>query len=75
MTPAHDMLRGMSLAGGPYPFASVDSTDVAQNHNRPQNTPARMAARWDAMQCPSRWVFREHLQLVPANEPEVRDVA
>jgi len=28
------MLRGMALSGGPYPFASVDSTDVARNHNR-----------------------------------------
>lgn len=49
------MLRGMSLAGGPYPFASADSTDVAQNHNRPQNTPGAMAARWDALQTPARW--------------------
>lgn len=28
------MLRGMQLSGGAYPFASVDSTDIAQNHHR-----------------------------------------
>ena len=27
------MLRGMALAGGQYPFASVDSTDIARNHH------------------------------------------
>jgi hypothetical protein len=26
------MLRGMALSGSEYPFASVDSTDIAQNH-------------------------------------------
>lgn len=50
------MLRGMQLSGKRWPFASVDSTDVAQNHNRPQNTPAKMAARWDASQCAGRWI-------------------
>ncbi len=50
------MLRGMSLSGGPYPFASVDSTDVARNHNRPQNSDIlAMARRWDAMQPAHRW--------------------
>lgn len=49
------MLRGMQLSGRRWPFASVDSTDVAQNHNRPQNTPRAMADRWDAMQTPGRW--------------------
>lgn len=49
------MLRGMQLSGRHWPFASVDSTDIAQNHNRPQNTPRGMADRWDAMQCPGAW--------------------
>lgn len=49
------MLRGMQLSGRHYPFASVDSTDIAQNHNRPQNTPRAMADRWDAMQTPATW--------------------
>lgn len=52
------MLRGMQLTTREWPFASVDSTDVAQNHNRPQNTARAMADRWDAAQCPARWVER-----------------
>jgi hypothetical protein len=57
------MLRGMALSDGPYPFASVDSSDVAQNHHRPQNTALRMASRWDAMQTPAQWVPREQLEM------------
>jgi hypothetical protein len=53
--PVIHMLRGMQCSGRRWPFASVDSTDVAQNHNRPQNTPRSLADRWDAMQTPSRW--------------------
>ncbi len=49
------MLRGMSLAGSRYPFASVDSTDIARNHNRAHNGARQMADRWDALQCPARW--------------------
>lgn len=52
------MLRGMQLSGHRWPFASVDSTDIGRNHNRPQNTPRSMAERWDAVQCPSAWVTR-----------------
>jgi hypothetical protein len=55
-TPWLHMLRGMAFSGSRYPFASVDSTDIARNHNRPQNTPVAMARRWDRMQCPARWV-------------------
>ena len=59
------MLRGMALAGSEYPFASVDSTDIARNHNRPQNTVRGMADRWDARQCPGRWRIRfPHDQLL-----------
>jgi hypothetical protein len=54
-TPTIHMLRGMQLAGERWPFASVDSTDVARNHNRAQNTPLKLAARWDAVQCPARF--------------------
>lgn len=57
------MLRGMALCEGPYPFASVDSTDVARNHNRPQHTVTKLAERWDSRQCPPRWEFREQLSL------------
>lgn len=59
------MLRGMQCSGREWPFASVDSTDIAQNHSRPQNTPRAMADRWDAMQCPGKWELRpEQLELV-----------
>lgn len=51
------MLRGMNLADSGYPFASVDSTDIARNHNR--GIPARrMADRWDALQAPGLWAGR-----------------
>ena len=64
-TPWIHMLRGMSLAGGIYPFASLDSTDVGRNHNRPQNGAAKMAKRWDAQQCAMRWHERaEQTELV-----------
>lgn len=53
--PAVHMLRGMQCSGRRWPFASVDSTDIARNHNRPQNTPCAMADRWDAMQTPGIW--------------------
>jgi hypothetical protein len=57
--PAIHMLRGMQLSGLRWPFASVDSTDIARNHNRKQNTPRAMADRWDAMQTPGLWKQRE----------------
>ena len=56
------MLRGMSLAGDIYPFASVDSTDIARNHHVKRNARA-MADRWDAMQCPARWTRVDQLEL------------
>lgn len=62
-TPWLHMLRGMAFSTSEYPFASVDSTDIARNHNRPQNTPVAMARRWDRMQCPARWIYREQLAL------------
>lgn len=57
-TPNVHMLRGMQLSSCEWPFASVDSTDVAQNHNRPQNTARGMADRWNAANPPARWVER-----------------
>lgn len=64
-TPRLHMLRGMQLCGRRWPFYSLDSTDVAQNHNRPQNTPRAMADRWDAMQCAARWIAQpEQMELV-----------
>lgn len=59
------MLRGLQCCGLHWPFASVDSTDIARNHNRPQNTPRAMADRWDAIQCPGKWTQRaEQLEFV-----------
>jgi hypothetical protein len=58
------MLRGMAQAGSPYPFASVDSTDIARNHNRGVSAKT-MATMWDAQQCPARWVSRP-VQMVMA---------
>lgn len=57
-TPNIHMLRGMQLSTSEWPFASVDSTDVAQNHNRPQNIARIMADRWDAAQPPEKWTPR-----------------
>lgn len=57
------MLRGMAMAGTEFPFASVDSTDIARNHNRPQNGARKMADRWDAIQQPARWEKREQMAL------------
>ena len=57
------MLRGMQCSKREWPFASVDSTDIARNHNRPQNTPLEMAERWDREQCPPEWCGRHQLAL------------
>lgn len=63
--PMIHMLRGMQCSGLRWPFASVDSTDVAQNHNRQHNSARAMADRWDAMQCPGKWVVQpEQMELV-----------
>lgn len=55
-TPNIHMLRGLQLIRERWPFASVDSTDIARNHNRDGNTTAKMRARWDAGQCPPRFI-------------------
>lgn len=60
------MLRGMQLSGRHWPFASVDSTDVARNHNRPHLEPGTMARKWDAQQCPARWMVQpQQMELIP----------
>lgn len=63
------MLRGMACSGQRWPFSSVDSTDIARNHNRKQNTPRKMADRWDAMQCPAKWERRDRRQLELGLDP------
>lgn len=56
------MLRGMQLALHHYPFASLDSTDIARNHHLPHNSAKAMADRWDAAQCPPRWQIKPKQQ-------------
>lgn len=64
-TPNIHMMRGMQLVRHRWPFASVDSTDIARNHNREHNCPAEMAMRWDAGQCPPRFIDPgEQLEMV-----------
>ncbi len=60
------MLRAMNqAAGGPFPFASADSTNLAQNHagtnsGRPRRDIRRMADEIDGRQTPARWRWVEH---------------
>ena len=62
------MLRGMSLAGDLYPFASLDSTDVARNHNRGGNIVERVN-RWDRVQCPKLFHLKmEQQDLLPSSD-------
>ena len=62
--PVLHMLRGMQLSGKQWPFASVDSTDIAQNHHLPHKSPRQMADRWDAMQTPARWETRPQQEIL-----------
>tara|TARA_R110002072_G_scaffold65212_1_gene161294 strand:- start:43 stop:720 length:678 start_codon:yes stop_codon:yes gene_type:complete len=58
------MLRGMQLSGRQWPFASVDSTDIAQNHHLAHKCARSMADRWDAMQTPARWTQRPQQEVL-----------
>lgn len=53
------MLRGMKLAGSHYPFASLDSANIARNHKGSWRQRARpvtaMVAEADAHQTPALW--------------------
>jgi hypothetical protein len=62
-TPWVHMLRGLQLVRREWPFASVDSTDIARNHNRPQNEAEDMGRRWDRLQCNATWLPRHELAL------------
>jgi hypothetical protein len=60
------MLRGMQLSGKHWPFASVDSTDIARNHHLPHHGARSMADRWDAKQTPGNWARRpQQMDLIP----------
>jgi hypothetical protein len=64
-TPSIHMLRGMQTVARRWPFASVDSPDIAQNHHLPHRSPRAMADRWDAMQCPRRYApVAEQMELM-----------
>jgi len=59
------MLRGMACSGKRWPFASVDSTDIARNHHLPHKNPKMMAEKWDGQQCPSMWKNQpEQMELI-----------
>lgn len=49
------MLRGLSLCGDRWPFASADSVNVARNFKDSNTDPERMARRIDSVQCPTKW--------------------
>ena len=58
LVPWIHMLRGLSMAGDKWPFASADSANVARHHNELHTCPERMARRIDAIQCPAFWEIR-----------------
>lgn len=49
------MLRGMQAVKWRWPFASVDSTDVARNHNRIKDA-LKMMRAWDSRNCPPNFL-------------------
>ena len=56
------MLRGLKFAGSEYPFSSVDSTHVAQNHKRDGGVRI-IADHWDAKQCPATWHGNTNMEI------------
>lgn len=63
-TPNIHMLRGMQMSRLRWPFASVDSADVARNHHS-HKRPKERAEMWDAAQCPPKFISRAtQLELV-----------
>jgi hypothetical protein len=52
------MLRGLSLCGARWPFASADSVNVARNFKDVPICPEAMARRIDAIQNPITWAVR-----------------
>ena len=55
------MMRGLSLCGDKYPFASAASTNVARNFKNKgaEVCPERMARRIDSVQNPLKWTIKE----------------
>lgn len=52
------MLRGMATCGKRWPFASVDSVNVARNYKDSGQYPEYMARTLDGVQCPGKWSGR-----------------
>lgn len=53
------MLRGLSMAGSKYPFASADSANVARHHQEMNTCPERWARQIDMVQNPCTWKMKE----------------
>mgnify|MGYP003628152093 CR=1 FL=1 len=53
--PQIHMLRGLSMCGKQYPFASADSVNVARNFKDKDLCPELMARKIDGVQCPIKW--------------------
>lgn len=59
------MLRGMAVAGKRWPFASVDSVNVARNYKDTNSCPEAMARVIDSVQCPIKWKTQpEQMELI-----------
>ena len=52
------MMRGLSLGGKHWPFASADSTNVTLHHDEQDVTAEYMARQIDRSQCPVAWRTR-----------------
>lgn len=68
------MLRGLRLAGTPYPFSSADSTNVAQNLHE-YNDVYKFVRGIDSRQNPRRWKGWKNEPLAASNDREVGDVS
>jgi hypothetical protein len=57
-------LRMLDQAGGDYPLASADSTNVGRNFKDAARCPDAMAAVIDTRQCPTRWQKRAEQEVL-----------
>lgn len=57
------MLRGLSVGGERWPFASADSTNVARNFKTLNCDPEKMARKIDSFNCPIHWEKDESEQM------------
>ena len=56
------MMRGLSLGGKRWPFASADSANVARNYSQREVTAEYMARQIDSSQCPVVWKLKHTQQ-------------